>query len=66
MLKLAVRVLVEAAHLDLTEAVTVHPVCQKKLYDPGRDVSINPNENSILTPQRPGPDVRLAARGESR
>ena len=32
--------------------VTVHPICQEKLYNPGRDVSINPNENSILTPQR--------------
>ena len=37
----------------------MHPVCQEELYDPGRDVSINPNENSILTPQRPGPDVSL-------
>ena len=26
---------------------TVHPVCQEELYNPGRDVSINPNENSI-------------------
>ena len=24
-----------------------HPVCQEELYNPGRDVSINPNENSI-------------------
>ena len=39
--------------------VTVHPVCQEELYNPGRDVSINPDENSILTPQRPVPDVRL-------
>ena len=30
--------------------VTVHPICQEKLCNPGRDVSINPNENSILTP----------------
>ena len=29
------------------------------VYNPGRDVSINPNYNSILTPQRPVPDVRL-------
>ena len=53
------RVLVEAAHPDLTDAVTVHPVCQEELDNPGCDVSINPNENSILTPQRPVPDVRL-------
>ena len=45
--------------LGLANAVTVHPVCQEELYNPGRDVSINPNENSILTPQRPVPDVRL-------
>ena len=46
----------------------VYPVCQEELYDPGRDVSINPNENSILTPQRPVPDVRLgyASTGQSR
>ena len=48
----------------LADALTVHdvplyPVCQEELYDPGRDVSINPNGNSILTPQRPVPDVRL-------
>ena len=41
-------VLVEAAHPDLADALTVldvllHPVCQEELYDPGRDVSINPN-----------------------
>ena len=35
--------------------MTLHPVCQEELYDPGRDVPINPNENSILTPQRPVP-----------
>ena len=34
----------------LADALTVHPICQEELYDPGRDVSINPNENSILTP----------------
>ena len=45
--------------LGLANAVTVHPVCQEELYNPGRDVSINPNENSILTPQRPVPDARL-------
>ncbi len=47
---LAFRVLVEAAHQYLADAVTVHPVCQEELYNPGRDVSRNPNENSILTP----------------
>ena len=51
--------LIEAAHPDLADAVTVHLICQEELYDPERDVSINPNENSILTPQRPIPDVRL-------
>ena len=56
---MAFRVLVEAAHPDLADAVTVHPVCQEELYNPGRDVSINPNEDSILTPQCPIPDVRL-------
>ena len=30
--------------------ITLHPVCQEELYDPGRDVSINPNKNAILTP----------------
>ena len=39
--------------------VTLNPVCQEELYNPGRDVSINPNGNSILTSQRPVPDVRL-------
>ena len=39
----------------LSDALTVHgvllnPICQEELYNPGRDVSINPNENSILTP----------------
>ena len=38
---------VEAAHPDVADAVTVHgvllnPVCQEELYNPGRDVSINP------------------------
>ena len=37
----------------------MHPLCQEEPYNPGRDVSINPNENAILTPQRPVPDVRL-------
>ena len=48
--------------------MTLHPVCQEELYDPGRDVPINPNENSILTPQRPVPDVRLgyASTGQSK
>ena len=39
--------------------MTVHPICQEEPYNPGQDVSINPNKNSILTPQRPVPDVRL-------
>ena len=30
--------------------VPLHPICQEELYNPGCDVSINPNENSILTP----------------
>ena len=47
---LAFRVLIEAAHPDLADEVSVHPVCQEELYNPGRDVSINPNKNSILTP----------------
>ena len=59
MLELAFRVLVEAAHPDLADAVTVPPVCQEELFNPGRDVSINPNYNPILTPQRIVPDVRL-------
>ena len=32
------------------KAVPLHPICQEELYNPGREVSINPNENSILTP----------------
>ena len=38
---LAFRVLVEAAHPDLADAVRVHPICQEELYNPGRDMSIN-------------------------
>ena len=37
--------------------VPLNPICQEELCNPGRDVSINPNENAILTPQRPVPDV---------
>ena len=40
-------------------AVTLSPICQEELCDPVQDMSINPKENSILTPQRPVPDVRL-------
>ena len=40
---------VEADHPDLANAVTVRPICQEEPYNPGLDVSINPNENSILT-----------------
>ena len=43
------RVLVEAAHPDLSDAATAHPIRQEELYDPGREVSINPNKNSTLT-----------------
>ena len=39
--------------------ILLNPVCQEELFNPGRDVSINPKENPILTPQRPVPDVRL-------
>ena len=65
---LAFRVLVKAVHPDLADVVTAHPVCQEELYDPGRDVSINSNENSILTPQCLVPDVRLgyASTGQSK
>ena len=41
------------------QGVLLNPVCQKELFNPGRDVSINPDYNPILTPQRPVPDVRL-------
>ena len=51
----AFRVLAKAAHPDLADAVIVHPVCQEELYNPGRDVSINPNEDSILTSLAPCP-----------
>ena len=65
--------LVEAAHPDIADAVTVHgvslhPICQEELCNPGRDMSINPNENSILTRLSPVPDVVLeyASTGQSR
>ena len=63
-LKLAFRVLLEAAHPDVADAVTVHgvllnPDCQEELFNPGPDVSINPNYNPILTPQGTVPDVGL-------
>ena len=47
---LAVRILAEAAHPDLADALTAHPICQEEPYNPGRNVYINPNWNSILTP----------------
>ena len=25
-----------------------HPICQEELYNPGRDVSINPNEKTLF------------------
>ena len=64
LLELAVRVLVEAAHPDIADAVTVYGwllplVCQDELYNPGQDVPINPTSNPMLTHQRPFPDVRL-------
>ena len=40
---LAFRILVEAAHPDLADATTAHPICQEELCNPGRDVSINLN-----------------------
>ena len=46
---MAFRVLAKAAHSDLVYAVRMHPICQEELYNPGLDVSINSNENSILT-----------------
>ena len=64
---MAFRVLAEAAHSDLADAVRIHPICQEELYDPGRNVSINLNKDSILTPQRSVPDVRIgcASTGQS-
>ena len=41
------------------QGVSLNPICQEELYDPGRNVSINPNKDSILTLKRPVPDVRL-------
>ena len=29
--------------------MAVYSICQEELYDPGRDVSINPNKDSIRT-----------------
>ena len=41
-------------------AVTLSPICQEEnFFNPGLDVSIKLNLNSILTYQRPIPDVRL-------
>ncbi len=39
----------------LSDSLTLHsvllnPICQEELCNPGREVSINPNKNSILTP----------------
>ena len=59
MLELAFRVRVETAHPDLADAVDPESNLSGRTLNPGRDVSINPNKNSILTPQRPVPDVRL-------
>ena len=60
-------------HPDVADALTVqgvllHPICQEELCNPGRDVSINPNQNSILTTQGPpavdatSPTLRLMPR----
>ena len=53
--------------LNSWRSAFLHPVCQEELYNPGQDVSINPNENSILTRLSPVPDVVLgyAATGQS-
>ena len=40
-------------------AVTLPPALSGRTLNPGRNVSINPNENSILTRLSPVPDVRL-------
>ena len=50
------------------QGVLLNPICQEELYNPGRDVSINPNEDSIRTPWSPVPDVRLgyASTGQSK
>jgi adenosylmethionine-8-amino-7-oxononanoate aminotransferase len=42
----------------ITEAI-VEVVAGLAGYNPGQNVSINPKENPILTPQRPVPDARL-------
>ena len=41
------------------QGVLLNPACQEELFNPGRDVSINPDYNPILTPQRTVPYVRL-------
>ena len=48
--------------------VLLNPVCQEELYNPGQNVSINPNQNSILTHQGTVPDVKLgyASTGQSK
>ena len=46
---------VESVAVEMGDGEAMKLICQEELYNPGRDVSINPNENSILTPQRPGP-----------
>ena len=55
LLELAFWVLVEADHPDLANAVTVRPICQEELYNPGRDVSINPNEKLYSDALAPRP-----------
>ena len=48
-----------ALDVGTVHGVPLNPVCQEELCDPGRNVSINPNQNSILTLQRTVTDVRL-------
>ena len=43
----------------MVHGVLLAPVCQEEFFNPGLDVSINLNQNSRLTYQRPLPDIRL-------
>jgi hypothetical protein len=54
MLKLAVRILVEAADADVADVLTVQGVllstmCQEEVYNSRQHVSSNPKSNAILT-----------------
>ena len=46
------RILVEAPHPDLADAVTVHPVCQEELDNPGRDRSTVRRERAVVSHER--------------